>query len=273
MFFMLAGKYFVLLMRDWEVIIVEGRKLHIGICDDESITRDYLSRLVKTDSGEHITKCFSDGREALSYFEAGNSLDLLFLDIDFRNELDGMSVAAKIKANQLADGRALGSLPLIVFVTGMPERMQEAFEVRAFQFLIKPIDEKKFLGILSQAQKEVDHIIKKRAACDDMLSISIGGKQMLLKSSALKYVESEGRKLKLHIKDRVVECYGKMDEISSQVGDDFCQIHRSYIVNLTRVFTYGRTQVEMDDGTKIPMSKYKYKNFLDDFLRVSSQRA
>lgn len=272
-FFMLAGKYFVLLMRDWEVIIVEGRKLHIGICDDESITRDYLSRLVKTDSGEHITKCFSDGREALSYFEAGNSLDLLFLDIDFRNELDGMSVAAKIKANQLADGRALGSLPLIVFVTGMPERMQEAFEVRAFQFLIKPIDEKKFLGILSQAQKEVDHIIKKRAACDDMLSISIGGKQMLLKSSALKYVESEGRKLKLHIKDRVVECYGKMDEISSQVGDDFCQIHRSYIVNLTRVFTYGRTQVEMDDGTKIPMSKYKYKNFLDDFLRVSSQRA
>ena len=243
--------------------------MHIGICDDERITRDYLDRLIKADSGEHITKCFANGKEALSFFEAGNSIDLLFLDIDFKNELDGMSVASKIKADQFANGRAIGSLPLIVFVTGIPERMQEAFEVSAFWFLIKPIDKEKFLGVLSQAKKEVEHI-KRREAYDDKLTISIGGKQMLFKSSALKYVESVGRKLKLHIKDRVVECYGKMDEISSQVGDDFCQIHRSYIVNLTHIFTYDRTQVEMDDGMIIPMSKYKYKEFLDNFLRVST---
>ena len=255
---------------DLNRIIVEECKLHIGICDDERITRDYLNRLIKADSGEHITKCFANGSEALSYFEVGNSLDLFFLDIDFKNELDGMSVASKIKANQIADGRAIVSLPLIVFVTGMPERMQEAFEVRAFQFLIKPIDEQKFLGVLSQAKREVGHI-KRIAAYDDMLSVSVGGKQLQFKPRELRYVESVGRKLRLHIKDRVVECYGKMEEVSSQVGDGFCQIHRSYIVNLTHVFTYDRTQVELDDGTKIPMSKYKYKDFLDEFLRVSTQ--
>ena len=185
--------------------------------------------------------------------------------------MDGMAVAGKLKEKQISAGTASGSLPLIVFVTGIPERMQEAFAVRAFQFLVKPINEKQLLSTLQQAEKEIENI-KQRKASDGTKTINIGGKKLRINTDDLIFVESEGRKLKLHINGRTVECYGKMEDAISQMGQSFCLIHRSYLVNLKHVFTYERTHVELADGSIIPMSKYKYKEFLDAFLSYGRRR-
>ena len=243
----------------------------IAICDDEKHTRDYLCRLVKDHSEEYKVYCFESGKELLAFAKKNEVPDLIFLDIDFNNDMDGMAVAGKLKEKQISAGTASGSLPLIVFVTGIPERMQEAFAVRAFQFLVKPINEKQLLSTLQQAEKEIENI-KQRKASDGTKTINIGGKKLRINTDDLIFVESEGRKLKLHINGRTVECYGKMEDAISQMGQSFCLIHRSYLVNLKHVFTYERTHVELADGSIIPMSKYKYKDFLDAFLSYGRRR-
>ncbi len=244
----------------------------IGICDDQKPAREYLSRLVKTASDKYSVECFANGHEILDYFGKGKKLDLLFLDIDFKDDMDGMAVAGKIKEKQIASGAAIASLPLIVFVTGMPERMPEAFGVRAFQFVVKPIDEKQFAEVLTQAEREIANI-KYQVPGNSVVKLSVGAKQIRFDSSKLIYIESVARKLKIHLDDRMVECYAKMADVADELGSDFCQIHRSYIINLSYVFSYDRTQVELNDGTIIPMSKYKYKEFLDAFMQYGSRRA
>ena len=96
---------------------------------------------------------------------------------------------------------------------------------------------------------------------------------MRIEPERLMYIESDGRKLKMHLDDRVVECYAKMSDALSEISRMFCQIHRSYIVNLEYIFTYDRKQVELKNGETIPLSKYKYKEFLDAFMKYSSRRA
>lgn len=246
--------------------------MRIGICDDQKPTRDYICRLVQKNSEDHKLYCFESGKELLSFVKKSAMPDLIFLDIDFNDDMDGMAIAGKLKEKQIGAGVSTGSLPLIVFVTGMPERMQEAFAVRAFQFLVKPFDEKQFALILFQAAKEVEHL-KGQITHKEILEFYTGGKLMRIKPERLMYIESDGRKLKMHLDDRVVECYAKMSDVVSEISRMFCQIHRSYIVNLEYIFTYDRKQVELKNGETIPLSKYKYKEFLDAFMKYSSRRA
>ncbi len=245
----------------------------IGICDDQKLALDYIKRLVESDtnSGKHKIICFDNGRKLLEYADNGNEFDLVFLDIDFEDEMDGMAVAAKLKEKQIKAGTAVGSLPLIVFVTGIPERMPEAFGVRAFQFVVKPIDEKKFVQVLHQAEKEVKHL-KSQRAYDAVLEVTAGSRQINIDTAKLMYVESQGRKLVFCLEDRKIDCYARMTDVIEKLGACFCHIHRSYIVNLAYVFSYDRAEIELRNGVKIPLSKSRYKDFLDAFIIYNAGR-
>ena len=67
--------------------------MRIGICDDQKPTRDYICRLVQKNSEDHKLYCFESGKELLSFVKKSAMPDLIFLDIDFNDDMDGMAIA------------------------------------------------------------------------------------------------------------------------------------------------------------------------------------
>ena len=136
------------------------------------------------------------------------------------------TLAGELKGSQIADGSGGAALPLVIFITGIPERMPEAFGVRAFHFLVKPVKEEQFRPVLESARKAVAYA--KSRQTEKTITLVSGSVTNVLKASDICYVESLGRKLVFHLREGVTESYGKISEIGSELGDTFYQIHRSY---------------------------------------------
>ncbi len=85
-------------------------------------------------------------------------------------------------------GNAASALPLIIFITGLPERMPDAFGVRAFQFLVKPIDEKQFGLVFDQAKKAVFCVTKGSKV--KSLFVSFGGLKRTVLIPDIRFIES-----------------------------------------------------------------------------------
>ena len=177
-----------------------------------------------------------------------------------------METAKQVKKLSAADGNPLLSLPLIIFVTGLPERMPEAFSVHAFWYIVKPPDEKQFRLIYRNAAQACKSfhsgVIKKT-----LIEVAANGKTRLVPVDEIRYIECSARKIRLYLDGRSIEYYGKMKDIQAKVDASFFQTHRSFIVNLSYVFDYSRTQVELTDGSLVPMSKYKYRDFIEAYMR------
>ena len=235
----------------------------VGICDDEKNVRELIAAYIgKVDDSTEIL-FFKNGSEVLKYAEQGKRIDILYLDIDLKESPDGMEVAAKLKEKQIKEGSASSALPLIIFITGLPERMPDAFGVRAFQFLVKPIDEKQFGLVFDQVKKAVFCVTKGSKA--KSLFVSFGGLKKTVLIPDIRFIESNGRKLIIHLKDEVVETYGTTADIMKELDKSFCQVHRSFIVNMNHISDYTRSSIQTTDGVFVPMSKYKYKDFVSDY--------
>lgn len=232
--------------------------MKIAICDDEANARAYLASLVRA---QHHP-C-----EIVEYASAGDCLadtremDLLFLDIALAPDHsgpDGMSLAREIRR------QAAGPRPVIVFVTGYERYALDAFDVGAFHYLLKPVDEEKFARVFARAaaQLEVAGETQTRA-----LTLRFASTSRTLPLDDIRYIESSNHKAVLHLKDGEFVCYAKMQDLELELRDRFFRIHKGYLVNLSHVDGYSRAEVTLTTGETLLLSKYKYREFVKAYLR------
>ena len=123
--------------------------IKIAVCDDEKNIRFYLVSLIEKQGGEcSITEYAS----ADAYLSDEREQDLIFLDIEMGSSgagLDGMGLARHIR------GMEAQKQPIIIFVTGYEKYAYDAFDVGAFQYLVKPMDEQKFAEVFGRAVGQV----------------------------------------------------------------------------------------------------------------------
>ncbi len=279
-------------------------KIRIAICDDEPNMRSYLAALIRR---EDASCRISEYASAEAYLAAGEDHDLLLLDIELGGETadsgaaaDGEVAADSGTAAQrgaAADGgmaaqrgaaagagspgsmdgmalaRRLRSLPpdrqpLIIFVTGYESYVYQAFDVEAFQYLVKPVDEGRFADVFRRAAEKLSVLEKQRQRT---LLVQYAGSSRVIPLENIRYVESHGHKLLLHLKEGTVEYYGKIGELEQELGGQFARIHKGYLVNLRHVEEYARGQVTLTGGEKLTISKYKYDAFVKQHLRFLRQ--
>ena len=235
----------------------------IGICDDNRAVREELAACIRDSYAEHEIIEMKNAHELLQTISNGKKIHVLFLDIDFEDDMDGMEAAKRLRMKSYEDS-ALMALPLIIFVSGVLERMPEAFGVHAFQFLVKPIDKVQLEVVLEQVIREAEKLLDKESG--SRISIQVGSRTILIEEKDIRYIESMSRKVHISTANTNFECYGKLTDFLQKLGSGFFSPHRSFIVNLAKVINYERTQLEMDDGSVIPISKYRYKDFVDAYL-------
>ena len=112
--------------------------LRIAVCDDEKSMGDYLKRLIEqrlADEKDYGVEVFSSGAELLRH---GSDFDIFFLDIDLK-DMSGIEMARSLRRESEA---------VIVFVTALKEYAAEAFEVSAFSYLLKPVEQGALFALL-----------------------------------------------------------------------------------------------------------------------------
>ncbi|MBD5529851.1 MAG: response regulator transcription factor, partial [Lachnospiraceae bacterium] len=145
-----------------------------------------------------------------------------------------------------------------------------AFDVDAFQYLVKPVNGQKFAEVFSRAQ---DKILSEAEQKKKTLLIQYAGANKAIPIDNIYYMESQKHKIVLYTKDREqaglrrLEYYAKIGELEEELQGHFCRIHKGYLVNLSYVDEYSRTEIILTNGDKLPLSKYKYEDFVKAYLR------
>ena len=230
----------------------------IAICDDEKNIRAYLSALVKKQGMEcEITEYATAG----DYFADGVEHDILFLDIELEGpgqDMDGMRMARQIR------GMEDTKQPIIIFITGYEKYVYDAFDVEAFQYLLKPVDEQKFAGVFRRAAEQAAAYTGQDKKA---LMIQYGGTGKTITLRDIYYMESQNHKIAVHMKDGVLEYYARMSDLEEELQGQFCRVHKGYLINLSYVDEYNKTEVTLTNGDKLLISKYKYEDFVKAYLR------
>ncbi len=226
--------------------------LKLAICDDEVHQRieliDMLKKELQNKNIQYYIYEYENGEELL---QSRTEINVYFLDIKM-NKLSGIETAKQI--------RKINKEAIIVFITALKEYVFEAFDVRAFHYLLKPVAEKKLREVLNSALLQLDGIDKFILAKTISQCTKIFIKDIV-------YIEAQLRKIKIHTTYDIIEYYHKLSDIEDQLKDfNFFRCHKSYIVNLKFVKSYDNVFITLKNGEKVYISKSKFSSFSKEFM-------
>lgn len=222
--------------------------IHIAICDDEKYMLDEIEKMVSeffhNKKMEITILKFLSGRELLKCKKA---IDILFLDIQMK-EIDGMA-AAKVLREQNYKG-------FLIFITILQEAVFQAFEVQAYDYLVKPIEESHF-------QKTMERLFCSiRSSSEDNLFIQRGNECRIISFDDIIFCEIINRKIYLHLKSKeIVDYYDRMENLEKKLDGRFYKCHRSYLINLKYLKSYKNGMAYLDGEERIPVSRLRSKEF------------
>jgi len=148
-------------------------------------------------------------------------------------------------------------------VTGYREYMEEAFDVHAFHYLLKPIHPDKFALVLERAWQEAEYRDNQQ---DGSILLKISNRKMKVFLRDIYYVESNNKKVSVHTVDGVYEVQGKMDEFETMFGSSFYRCHRCYLVNFAKISSYHQNEIIIENGERIMLAYKKYSAFVKAYL-------
>ena len=229
--------------------------LSIAVCDDEVIECCNMAKRIKEMMEEMKIACiirqFQSGRELLQALE---SFDIVFLDI-IMQDLDGMKTA------QIFREKAFDKI--LIFVSSSREYVFDAYNVEAFQYLLKPVDNRKLKKVLQKA------VLKTEKRSQEFIIVSRERQKKKLLLDEIYYFEIKGRVVDVHGTEGIFTYYEQIGELENKLRDKgFFRCHKSYLINLKYVDVYNRQEVILENGEAIIIAKRRYEEFCQEVLRV-----
>lgn len=234
--------------------------LKLAVCDDDPFMVKEISDHLSTYMTEKniVSYCVSSFSNGHSLLESDGNFDLIFLVIQMGHP-DGMETAQLL--------RQRGNNSLLVFVTILKEYVFDAFEVEAYDYLIKPLDSSHFKKMMDRAlrsleQRTVKKIVVRRGASCEVLPLS-----------HIVYCEVQGRKLYIHLNNgKIIDYYEKLENFERRVDGRFFKCHRSYLVNLDYVLGCSAGQVTLLPSSAVPVSRLRERDLTQALLRHMKER-
>ena len=221
--------------------------LTIAICDDQKAVTSQIETLLYDISQKHgipiEADVFYSGQHLERQILGGKKYDLIYLDIEMHNG-DGISAAEHIRNRD--------ENVLLVYVSGYEKYMMELFRLDVLAFVKKPLDPTRFEKIFLEANRRI---------CKQQFYFTYHYKNTEYKTPCIDilYFESEGRKIKIHLKGGGLERFnGKLNDVEKKLDDGkipFLRIHKSYFVNYHYIKARTKAEIILTDGTRLPVSR------------------
>lgn len=230
------------------------------IVEDEFLAQQELSWMIQQHSQIHIEACFDDGLDVLKYLQQ-HRVDVIFLDINIPS-LDGMLLAKNI--NQFAHK------PLIVFITAWKEHAVEAFELEAFDYILKPYHESRIVTMLSKLETtwQQQHTQTPAAHVSQTVNLQKDERIIVTDVNDIYYVEAHEKLTFVYTRREAYVMSMNISEFCSRLPEQqFFRCHRSYCVNLNKIreiepwFNNTYLLKLRDLEFQVPVSRSKVKTF------------
>lgn len=232
--------------------------MKIAICDDEQIFIDILRA--------PLDAFFRDKDIAINTYEYTNGFtmldeylgyDIIFLDVAMP-DIGGIELGKKI--------REIDKNVIIIYVTSEKERVFESFEVKAFGYIVKPVNILELTSTLNRATSEI-------SSDEDLIAIEVQRKtHVKINKNNILYAETADRMINIYTTDKCYQSSIKLKELEQLLESDlFISPHRSYLINLKHVKEYDRSSITMNNSDKILVSRLKYNEFKKRFLEYLTQ--
>ena len=210
--------------------------LTIAICDDNENQIKEMRRLLAEWSADKPFALDIDeyiSAESFLFSYPDKPCDLILLDIEM-DRLNGMELAKHLRSNG-------DMLPIV--------------------FMLKPVAKEKLFAVL-------DKYVEKRSVKADELIIETTNGATHISADRITYIEAFGRKTAVHLSDdRIIDCMVSISRFFAMRLNGFVSPHRSYIVNLRFMRSIGKTEIALDNGTIIPLSRRLYKDVNEKFIQ------
>ncbi|MDF2840616.1 MAG: ypdB [Clostridia bacterium] len=191
------------------------------IVDDEYPSIQELSYFITNFSSIKILNTFDDSIKALEYLQS-QYVDVIFLDINMP-KLDGLSLSRVLKTFK--------AKPLLVFISAYSEHAIEAFEVSAFDYILKPYSEKRIKDTLQRLESCTS------TKCSyNKITLGKNNKLYVLNINDIYYCEANEHEVLVYTKDDQFIVSSSISDFYKKLPqDNFFRSHRSYIVNLDKI--------------------------------------
>ena len=268
--------------------MINQRKLRTLLVDDEALSRRGLELRLRMAADVEIIGHCTNGREALNAIR-DHKPDLVFLDIQMPG-LSGFDVLAELQPHEL---------PMIVFVTAYDRFAVQAFEARAIDYVLKPVDDERLAATLNHVRElteqraavaernQLVHLLAELRGSGEIeadeprtvepqvpswLPIRNGRETVRVPVHSIEWVDAAGDYLCIHADGQTHILRATMREMENLLDPRlFQRVHRSTIVNLTRVKSLrahmnGEYFLRLEGGQELKLSR-TYRDKVEYFLK------
>ncbi|RPK28322.1 LytR/AlgR family response regulator transcription factor [Paenibacillus xylanexedens] len=243
------------------------------IVEDEILASEELNYLIQEHSQIEVVDRLEDGLDVLKFLQE-QEVDVIFLDINIPS-LDGMMLAHHI-------GK-FATKPYIVFTTAYKEHAAEAFELEAFDYILKPYDEKRIAAMLQKLELAFkrDHapveqhaedgpatLVDTNSHTDRRINLLRNDNIIVTDTADIYYAEAQEKVTKVYTKNGEFTMPVSISDFHSRLPEDtFFRCHRSYVVNLSQIreivpwFNNTYLLRLRDLEAEVPVSRGKVKEF------------
>lgn len=231
------------------------------IVEDEFLAQQELSWLIRQHSQIAIEATFDDGLDVLKYLQS-HQVDVIFLDINIPS-LDGVLLAQNISK--------FANKPLIVFITAYKEHAVDAFELEAFDYILKPYHEMRIITMLRKVENALQAPQgSPETARSPVHTINLVKDERIIVTDIndIYYAEAHEKMTFVYTRREEYVMSVNITEFCSRLPEEtFFRCHRSWCVNLGKIReiepwfnnTYMLKLRDLD--FQVPVSRSKVKEF------------
>lgn len=224
--------------------------LKVAVCDDEKIFHREISGLVRrymrARNIEIYTDFYENEEELLC---SQKKYDIIFLDYQMEG-INGIETAEKLRKTNLDS--------IIIFISAYPAVALDAYEVKTFRFLVKPIDESKFFKALDDYIKSIDY--------DDLLLLHTHDGDYKIKLSEIIYLEADGKYTTVRTKDKTLRIHINLKQLEIKLPtSNFIRCSKSYVVGFSHISNHNSTEISFDNGERACIGAHYAARFKTEF--------
>ena len=220
--------------------------------DDEPFALKIIEDFCKNIPFIELVKTFNSSYEGFIYLKT-NKPDLIFLDIKMP-EISGIQIAENTE-----------NLPPVIFTTAHSKYAINSYNLDAIDYLLKPFDLERFIKAVNKARKYIE-IEKKNTLNQELqeaIIIRVEYKNIKVYLSEILYIESMDNYIKIHTSGKYHLTQQSLKSIFSLLSkSNFCRVHKSYIVSISKINHFTRTELTIGDVI-IPIGRVYSSNFIE----------
>lgn len=222
--------------------------------DDEPLALKVIESLCNKNVNINLLKTFTQPNEALKYLRKFPT-DLIFCDIQMP-AMTGISLVKSLQQNTM-----------VIFTTAFKEYAAISYDLNAIDYLLKPINQKRFTQAITKALEYFDYINKKGQNAEKNIFVRADFSLVKIPLADILYIEGFADYLKIYIKDRnPIMARMPMKDMIEKLPADFIRVHRSFILPFNKIEAVRGTTIFIGDAA-FPIGR----TYTDDFFNRYSE--